>query len=136
VEDDGKGLDVERIRRTAVVRGLVSEADAAKLAPEALFDHIFEPGFSTASRVSEISGRGVGMDVVKSAVVRAGGRIHIDSRPGAGVTMSVRAPMTLAITRVLLFALAGRRSDFPSARSCRSCGHIPRPFQRSATIAC
>ena len=113
VEDDGKGLDVERIRRTAVVRGLVSEADAAKLAPEALFDHIFEPGFSTASRVSEISGRGVGMDVVKSAVVRAGGRIHIDSRPGAGVTMSVRAPMTLAITRVLLVRAGGQTLGFP-----------------------
>ena len=113
VEDDGKGLDVERIRRTAVQRGLVSEADAATLAPEALFDYIFEPGFSTASRVSEISGRGVGMDVVKSAVVRAGGRIQIDSKPGAGVTMSVRAPMTLAITRVLLVRAGGQTFGLP-----------------------
>jgi chemosensory pili system protein ChpA (sensor histidine kinase/response regulator) len=113
VEDDGKGLDVERIRRTAVQRGLIGEADAARVAPEALFDYIFEPGFSTASRVSEISGRGVGMDVVKSAVVRAGGRIHIDSRAGAGVTMSVRAPMTLAITRVLLVRAGGQTFGLP-----------------------
>jgi chemosensory pili system protein ChpA (sensor histidine kinase/response regulator) len=113
VEDDGKGLDVERIRRTAVERGLVGEAEAANLAPDALFDYIFEPGFSTASKVSEISGRGVGMDVVKSAVVRAGGRIQIESRPGAGVTMSIRAPMTLAITRVLLVRAGGQTFGLP-----------------------
>ena len=113
VEDDGKGLDAERIRHTAIRRGLVGETEATALAPEALFDYIFEPGFSTASRVSEISGRGVGMDVVKSAVVRAGGRIHIDSRPGAGVKISVRAPMTLAITRVLLVRAGGQTFGFP-----------------------
>ena len=113
VEDDGRGLDRDRIRRTAIERGLVGSADAAALAPEALFEFIFAPGFSTAARVSEISGRGVGMDVVKSAVVRAGGRIQIDSRPGAGVTMSVRAPMTLAITRVLLVRAGGQTFGLP-----------------------
>jgi chemosensory pili system protein ChpA (sensor histidine kinase/response regulator) len=113
VEDDGRGLDVERIRRTAVDRGLVGAAEAATLAPEALYAFVFEPGFSTAKAISEISGRGVGMDVVKSKVNRAGGRIRIDSRPGEGTRMSVRVPMTLAITRVLLVRAGGETFGLP-----------------------
>jgi chemosensory pili system protein ChpA (sensor histidine kinase/response regulator) len=113
VEDDGAGLDVERIRRTAVDKGFLSEGDAASLGPEALYPFIFEPGFSTSAQVSEVSGRGVGMDVVKSKVVRVGGRVQIDSRPGAGTTMSVRVPMTLAITRVLLVRAGGETFGLP-----------------------
>jgi two-component system chemotaxis sensor kinase CheA len=113
VEDDGRGLDVERIRRTAIDRGLVGAAEAAALAPEALYLFVFEPGFSTAKAISEISGRGVGMDVVKSKVSRAGGRIRIDSRPGEGTRMSVRVPMTLAITRVLLVRAGGETFGLP-----------------------
>jgi chemosensory pili system protein ChpA (sensor histidine kinase/response regulator) len=113
VEDDGRGLDVERIRRTAVDRGLVGAADAETLAPEALFAFVFEPGFSTAKAISEISGRGVGMDVVKSKVSRVGGRIRIDSQPGEGTRMSVRVPMTLAITRVLLVRAGGETFGLP-----------------------
>jgi chemosensory pili system protein ChpA (sensor histidine kinase/response regulator) len=113
VEDDGRGLDVERIRRTAIDRGLVGAAEAAALAPEALYLFVFEPGFSTANAISEISGRGVGMDVVKSKVSRAGGRIRIDSRPGEGTRMSVRVPMTLAITRVLLVRAGGETFGLP-----------------------
>jgi chemosensory pili system protein ChpA (sensor histidine kinase/response regulator) len=113
VEDDGRGLDVERIRRTAVDRGLVGAAEAETLAPEAMFAFVFEPGFSTAKTISEISGRGVGMDVVKSKVSRVGGRIRIDSRPGEGTRMSVRVPMTLAITRVLLVRAGGETFGLP-----------------------
>jgi chemosensory pili system protein ChpA (sensor histidine kinase/response regulator) len=113
VEDDGRGLDVERIRRTAIDRGLVGAAEAAMLAPEALFAFVFEPGFSTAKAISEISGRGVGMDVVKSKVNRVGGRIRIDSRAGEGTRWSVRVPMTLAITRVLLVRAGGETFGLP-----------------------
>jgi len=113
VEDNGRGLDVDRIRRTAIDRGMVGAAEAAALAPEALYAFVFEPGFSTAKAISEISGRGVGMDVVKSKVSRVGGRIRIDSRPGEGTRMSVRVPMTLAITRVLLVRAGGETFGLP-----------------------
>ncbi len=103
VQDDGRGLDLERIRRTVVERGYVSEAEAATLGADALTSYVFEPGFSTATRVTEISGRGVGLDIVKAKVVRLNGRIAITSRPGAGAIVIVRVPMTLAITRILLF---------------------------------
>jgi chemosensory pili system protein ChpA (sensor histidine kinase/response regulator) len=115
VEDDGAGLDVEKIRRAAVTRGFVSDADAAALTPDAVFAFIFEPGFSTAERVTEISGRGVGMDVVKAKVVRASGRVFITSRPGAGTTISIRVPMTLAIARVLLVRAGGQTFGLPLA---------------------
>jgi chemosensory pili system protein ChpA (sensor histidine kinase/response regulator) len=115
VEDDGGGLSVERIRRTAVARGYVTEAEAAAMPDDAIFNYIFEPGFSTAERVTEVSGRGVGMDVVKAKVARAGGRVYLTSRPGAGTTFSVRVPMTLAITRVLLVRSGGETFGLPLA---------------------
>jgi chemosensory pili system protein ChpA (sensor histidine kinase/response regulator) len=113
VEDDGKGLDLERIRRTIVERGYVDEAEAAGLDGEALTSFVFEPGFSTAGRVTEISGRGVGLDIVKAKVVRLNGRIRIVSRPGAGATVVVRVPMTLAITRILLFRAGNELLGLP-----------------------
>ena len=113
VEDDGRGLDLERIRRTVVERGYVEESEAAGLDQEALAAYLFEPGFSTADRVTEISGRGVGMDIVKAKVVHLNGRIRVLSRPGAGTTMVVRLPMTLAITRILLFRAGGELLGLP-----------------------
>ncbi|HUQ89382.1 MAG TPA: chemotaxis protein CheW [Vicinamibacterales bacterium] len=115
VEDDGAGLSVDRIRRTAIARGYISQADAVSMADSAIFNYIFEPGFSTAERVTEVSGRGVGMDVVKAKVARVGGRVCITSRPGAGTTISVRVPMTLAITRVLLIRSGGETFGLPLA---------------------
>jgi chemosensory pili system protein ChpA (sensor histidine kinase/response regulator) len=115
VEDDGAGLDLDRIRRTAIARGYVTEAAAAAMAPDALFAFIFEPGFSTAERITEVSGRGVGMDVVKSKVNRLSGRVYVTSRPGAGTTISVRVPMTLAITRILLVRSGGEILGLPLA---------------------
>ncbi len=113
VQDDGAGLDMDRIRRRAIERGLVGEADAAALTPDALYAFIFEPGFSTASQVSEVSGRGVGMDIVKSKVARVNGRIQITSQPGSGAMISVRVPMTLAITRILLIRAGGETFGLP-----------------------
>ena len=115
VEDDGGGLSADKIRRTAIARGYITEAEAASIADEAVFNYIFEPGFSTAEHVTEVSGRGVGMDIVKAKVARAGGRVYLTSRPGAGTTMSVRVPMTLAITRILLVRSGGETFGIPLA---------------------
>ena len=113
VEDDGAGLDLERIRQTAIAKGFVTAPAAAALGPDAVFGFIFEPGFSTAERITEVSGRGVGMDVVKSKVSRLSGRVYVSSRPGAGTTFSVRVPMTLAITRILLVRSGGETFGLP-----------------------
>jgi len=113
VQDDGAGLDIERIRNLAVERGLTTKAAAAAMTADALQAFIFEPGFSTAHQVSEISGRGVGMDVVKSKVARLSGRVYVTSQPGEGTTISVRVPMTLAISRVLLVRAAGQTFGLP-----------------------
>ena len=113
VQDDGGGLDVERIRRTAVARGLVTESAAAAMHLDAVHAFIFEAGFSTADHISEVSGRGVGMDVVKSQVARLSGRVYVTSQAGMGTTISVRVPMTLAISRVLLVRVGGETFGLP-----------------------
>jgi len=113
VQDDGAGLDIEKIRRIAIARGLVTEAAAEGMSADAVQAFIFEPGFSTADQVSEVSGRGVGMDVVKSKVARLSGRVYVTSQPGEGTTISVRVPMTLAISRVLLVRVAGQMFGLP-----------------------
>ncbi len=113
VQDDGAGLDVERIRQIAVERGYMAEAEAASVPRDELIALVFEPGFSTAVRISEVSGRGVGLDIVRSKVNRLGGRIHIASEPGAGTTIGVRVPMTLAITRILLVRAGDQLMGLP-----------------------
>lgn len=130
VEDDGKGLDAEKIRRTAVERGYVNEAAAASLSADSLYSFIFEPGFSTADRVTEVSGRGVGMDVVKAKVTRLGGRVYITSRPGQGTTIAMRVPMTLAITRILLVRAGNEVFGLPLA----SVVQITRPHPTSIGV--
>lgn len=93
--DDGKGLDVERIRSKAVERGLVSEGD--RLSDEQIHELIFHPGFSTADVISDISGRGVGMDVVRRNIQELNGSVEVESVPGKGSTFTIRLPLTLAI---------------------------------------
>jgi two-component system chemotaxis sensor kinase CheA len=105
VEDDGGGIDVEGVRRTAVERGLVSAADAETLDPAAIIDLIWEPGFSTKAKVSDISGRGVGMDIVRTKVRQLGGSVDVRSVAGEGTTFSIRLPLTLTIARCMLFRL-------------------------------
>src|SRR6266853_533998 len=130
VQDDGGGLDRERIRQTAIARGLVTEAAAATMSPDHLHGFIFEPGFSTAEHVSEVSGRGVGMDVVKSQVGRMSGRVYITSQAGSGTTISVRVPMTLAIARVLLVRVSGETFGLPLG----SVVQIVRPHPTSISL--
>src|SRR5262249_46346836 len=107
IADDGRGLDIEAIRRTALKRKLASEAELDGMSAEQIQRLICAPGFSTASMVTDVSGRGVGMDVVLTNLERLKGTILIDSRPGEGCTFRLQFPITLATTRVLLVEAAG-----------------------------
>ncbi|MEX2185651.1 MAG: chemotaxis protein CheA [Pirellulales bacterium] len=107
VSDDGKGLDVERIRAKAVEKGIVSQADADRLSDHQVFQLIWEPGFSTAEKVTEISGRGMGMDIVRSKIEQLNGTVDLTSRKGEGTTFSIKLPLTLAILPSLLVRIDG-----------------------------
>jgi two-component system chemotaxis sensor kinase CheA len=111
VADDGRGIDLEAVRARAVARGLI-DADAALTRKEVL-DLIFAPGLSTASEVSETSGRGVGMDVVRENVTALGGLVYVDSSAGAGTTISLTLPITLAIIQALTVGVADQRFAIP-----------------------
>jgi two-component system, chemotaxis family, sensor kinase CheA len=113
IRDDGRGLDAEAIRRKAVERGLVRAESAAGLAESQIFRFVFEPGFSTADRVTSVSGRGVGMDVVRSNIEAIGGRIDLHSQPGLGTTVRVKIPLTLAILSALIVNVAGQCYAIP-----------------------
>ncbi len=105
VRDDGRGLDAEKIRATAVKGGYVQQGEADSLTSHELYRHIFLPGFSTASSISEISGRGVGMDVVHSKIEELRGRIDVDSAPDRGTCFTIRLPVRLAVTRALMLTV-------------------------------
>jgi two-component system chemotaxis sensor kinase CheA len=113
VSDDGAGIDPARIRATAVDRGLLSEEAADALDDAAALRLIFRAGFSTASRVTEISGRGVGMDAVQMAVARLRGLIEIESTPGVGSRFRIRLPVTALTTRLLIIEVADQRYGIP-----------------------
>lgn len=113
VTDDGRGIASEKIREHAVRVGLVKQEEADRLLDHDLLNLVFEPGFSTASEVTEVSGRGVGMDVVRTAVDRLKGTVHISSTPGKGTTVQLRVPLTLASIQTLLFRVGGRLFAVP-----------------------
>ncbi len=115
IADDGAGLEPQILRAKAVSAGYVSEADAPQLSDDELYSLIFLPGFSTAEEVSEVSGRGVGMDVLKTSVHKLKGTISVDSSPGQGTTFTIRLPMTLAVTRALLVKSYGETFAIPLA---------------------
>jgi chemotaxis protein histidine kinase CheA/CheY-like chemotaxis protein len=107
VADDGRGIDSEAVKRRAVEKGLVSADHIGHLGPEAVFNLLFAPGFSTEPGVSDTSGRGVGLDVVRETVARLKGMVEVRSRPGGGCSFVVRLPLTLAITESLLVKAGG-----------------------------
>lgn len=113
ISDDGAGLPLGRIRARALERGLVRPDQAAAMTDRDWVNLVFSPGFSTAERVTSISGRGVGMDVVKSNLERIGGTIEIATRPGEGTCVRLRIPLTLAILPALLVEDAGERYALP-----------------------
>lgn len=115
IRDDGAGIDAERVRRKAVEKGVIDAAGAAMLTPDDCLQLIFLPGFSTKEEVSDLSGRGVGMDVVMSRIKQLNGSIELDSRLGHGTTLRIRVPLTLAVLPALVVRSAGRRFALPLA---------------------
>ncbi|WP_448572237.1 hybrid sensor histidine kinase/response regulator [Trichothermofontia sp.] len=113
VSDDGRGLDLEQIKQTALKRRIVSEEELASLSPNQIQNLIFEPGFSTRSLVTEVSGRGVGLDVVRTHVDRLKGNLQVLSTPGQGCTIRMQLSMTLATAHVLIVALRGESYAIP-----------------------
>ena len=113
IADDGKGLDIERIKAKITSQGLATEQDLRSMSNEEIYRYIFEPGFSTAQVVSNVSGRGVGMDVVRSNIEAIGGSVSLSSAPGKGSRFSLRIPLTLAIAPALIIEVAGQRFALP-----------------------
>ena len=113
VGDDGRGLDLARIRAKAIANGLATEAEIAKMSDAQIYRFIFAAGFSTAAAVTSISGRGVGMDVVRNNIEAIGGIIDLRSRPGEGTTFVIKIPLTLAIVSALIVEAAGERFAVP-----------------------
>lgn len=115
VSDDGRGLDVEAVRARAIERGLIDAN--ARLSESEIFALIFEPGFSTAKQITDVSGRGVGMDVVRRNIEALHGSVEIASRPGEGMTVTLRLPLTLAIIDGLLVRVGDANFVLPLANS-------------------
>ena len=113
LQDDGAGLDAGRIGQKAVERGLLSEDRRTQLSNRELYDLIFLPGFSTAEKVSNVSGRGVGMDVVRTNLKKLNGTVELDSKPGQGCTVRLKLPLTMAILPVLLVEAAAETYAMP-----------------------
>jgi len=105
VSDDGGGINAAKIRKRIVEKGLASADQAAQLSDQEIIEYIWHPGFSTADKISDISGRGVGMDIVKTRIAELNGTISVETQLGRGTTFSIRLPLTLAIIRCLLFRL-------------------------------
>jgi two-component system chemotaxis sensor kinase CheA len=113
--DDGAGISLERVRAKAIERSLVTEEQAAAMCEHEVLQMIFLPGFSTAAEVTHLSGRGVGMDVVKSNVERVGGTVEVESHEGLGTVLRLRVPLTLAIVPALVVATCGQSFCIPQA---------------------
>ncbi len=113
IADDGRGLDVARIKARAIETGLASEADLAGKSDAEICSFIFAPGFSTAAHVTSISGRGVGMDVVRSNIEQIGGTVDLNSSAGVGTSFTIKIPLTLAIVSALIVEVAGERFAIP-----------------------
>ena len=113
VEDDGRGIDADRIRRAAVERGLATADTVASMSEDAVIDLIFLPGFSTAADITDLSGRGVGMDAVRESIERLGGRVRLETRAGAGSTVRFVLPFSVMMMRVMTVEAGGQWFGIP-----------------------
>ena len=113
VEDDGAGLDPEKIKKKALEKGIISEAESKAMTAQQLIDLIFLPGFSTSEKVTETSGRGVGMDIVKTKIESLGGTVQIESAVGKGTKVTLMLPLTLAIVKAMLIKVADQTYAIP-----------------------
>ena len=132
VSDDGAGIAVEKVRNKAIERGLIAPERAAQLSERELLQLIFVPGFSTAAAVTNVSGRGVGMDVVRTNVEKIGGKVEIDSRAGKGTTLRLRIPLTLAIIPALIVRSLQQSFALPQG-ALSELVHIP-PERAAAAV--
>jgi two-component system, chemotaxis family, sensor kinase CheA len=113
ISDDGRGLNVEKIRAKAIQSGIASEAELDTMTSQQIYQFIFKAGFSTAEKVTSVSGRGVGMDVVRTNIERIGGTVELKSAPGKGSTFVIKIPLTLAIVSALIVECARERFAIP-----------------------
>ena len=113
IGDDGRGLPVDKIRAKVLAQGLTTEAELAQMNEHDVLRFIFRPGFSTAQQITSVSGRGVGMDVVKTNIERIGGTIELRSKEGRGTTFTIKIPLTLAIVSALIVQAGGERFAIP-----------------------
>ncbi len=113
ITDDGRGIDAQQIKAKAIDLGLLTAEEGARINEADALNFIFRPGFSTAKEVTEISGRGVGMDVVQSVLHRLKGSVHVETHPGKGTTFRLKLPLTLAIIKALLFHVQQRLYAIP-----------------------
>ena len=113
ISDDGRGIEAQKIRSKAIDLGMLTSEEAARLSEAETLDLIFRPGFSTAEQVTEVSGRGVGMDVVQSVIQRLKATIHVETRVGQGTTFRLKLPLTLAIIKALMFWVEQRLYAIP-----------------------
>ena len=134
IADDGRGLDVERIRQKAISNGLATEAAIAAMSEQQILQFIFRAGFSTAEKVTSVSGRGVGMDVVRTNIERIGGTIELTSIAGRGTTFLIKIPLTLAIVSALIVEAAGQRFAIPQINVTELVGVSERSGVRIETI--
>ncbi|HEY2494712.1 MAG TPA: chemotaxis protein CheA [Paenibacillus sp.] len=113
IEEDGRGIYRENVLKSAFKKGVVSEAQAANMSDEEVFQLLFAPGFSTAEKISDVSGRGVGLDVVKAKITSLGGHVTIISTPGKGTNFSVQLPLTLSIIAAMLVKMGSEKYAIP-----------------------
>lgn len=113
IEDDGAGIYRDKLLKIAISRGVVTEAESAEMTDQQVFQLLFAPGFSTAETISDISGRGVGLDVVKAKITSLGGNVTIHSVPGKGTNFSVQLPLTLSIISAMLIKLGSEKYAIP-----------------------
>jgi two-component system sensor histidine kinase and response regulator WspE len=116
ISDDGKGINPEWLRQKVVSKNLTNAEMAAQLSDSELMEFLFLPGFSTAKQVTEISGRGVGLDIAKTMAQEVGGNVRVSSQPGMGTTFNFQLPLTLSVVRTLLVEISGEPYAFPLAR--------------------
>jgi two-component system, chemotaxis family, sensor histidine kinase and response regulator WspE len=119
IQDDGRGIDKDRLRQKIIDRKLISSDLASKLSDQELYDFLFLPGFSTAEKVTAVSGRGVGLDVVQAMAQAVGGTIRVSSKLGRGTTFELNLPITLSVLRAVLVRIAGDPYALPLNRSDR-----------------
>lgn len=138
IHDDGRGIDAQALKRKAIAGKIIKKAVADKMSRDALLQLVFLPGLSTAAEISEVSGRGVGMDVVKSAIERVGGEVALSSELGRGTSVTLTLPLDIALTKIMAVKVAGQSFGVPMAQvrhTVRSPGAAIRQVKKSQAFA-